>query len=205
MNAKHIELPLRVEVLLFSTSCWVVNYLNTFYRRIFVFWWRNHIFHTDISFLTIKSFFFFASQVQHCQWGRPRKLLMYVWKRSKDRLCVGRYRSHPFIYRNYILYFPASVCIVISLLSFCWLFRRVWTVSTYKTLIPCCPPAPQIGEVRDKPIVSYVGDSVVIACKMEETKPKPSTWNWYKANGTDKVGELLRGAFCVALKAQFVR
>ncbi|XP_068165937.1 embigin [Antennarius striatus] len=47
--------------------------------------------------------------------------------------------------------------------------------------------APQIGEVRDKPIVSYVGDSVVFACKMEETKPKPRTWYWYKANGTDRV------------------
>ncbi|XP_056274182.1 embigin isoform X2 [Pseudoliparis swirei] len=47
--------------------------------------------------------------------------------------------------------------------------------------------APQVGEVRDKPIVSYVGDSVVITCKMEEPKPKPSTWNWYKANGTDKI------------------
>uniref|UniRef100_A0A667Y9H6 Embigin n=1 Tax=Myripristis murdjan TaxID=586833 RepID=A0A667Y9H6_9TELE len=46
--------------------------------------------------------------------------------------------------------------------------------------------APQMGEVRDKPIVSYAGDSVVIACKMEEPKPKPSTWHWYKANGTDK-------------------
>ncbi|XP_026176648.1 embigin [Mastacembelus armatus] len=46
--------------------------------------------------------------------------------------------------------------------------------------------APQIGEVRDKPIVSYVGDSVVITCKMEESKPKPSFWNWYKENGTDK-------------------
>ncbi|XP_078107382.1 embigin isoform X1 [Sander vitreus] len=46
--------------------------------------------------------------------------------------------------------------------------------------------APHMHEVRDKPIVSYVGDSVVIVCKMEETKPKPSTWNWYKANGTDK-------------------
>ncbi|XP_037339001.2 embigin isoform X1 [Pungitius pungitius] len=45
--------------------------------------------------------------------------------------------------------------------------------------------APQVGEARDKPIVSYVGDSVVVACKMEENKPKPSTWNWYKANGTD--------------------
>ncbi|XP_041793749.1 embigin [Chelmon rostratus] len=46
--------------------------------------------------------------------------------------------------------------------------------------------APQIGEVRDKPIVSYVGDSVVIPCKLEETKPKPNSWNWYRANGTDK-------------------
>ncbi|XP_074525764.1 embigin [Halichoeres trimaculatus] len=46
--------------------------------------------------------------------------------------------------------------------------------------------APQIGEVRDKPIVSYVGDSVVITCKMEENKPKPKTWNWFKANGTGK-------------------
>ncbi|XP_041854356.1 embigin [Melanotaenia boesemani] len=46
--------------------------------------------------------------------------------------------------------------------------------------------APQISEVRDKPIVSYVGDSVVMTCKMEESKPKPPTWNWYKHNGTDK-------------------
>ncbi|KAM7415795.1 hypothetical protein PAMA_018046 [Pampus argenteus] len=46
--------------------------------------------------------------------------------------------------------------------------------------------APQIGEMRDKPIVSYVGDSVVIACKMEATKPKPNTWRWFKANGTEK-------------------
>ncbi|AWP07485.1 putative embigin [Scophthalmus maximus] len=46
--------------------------------------------------------------------------------------------------------------------------------------------APQIGEVRDKPMVSYVGDSVVVACKMGETKPKPVSWNWYKANGTDR-------------------
>lgn len=56
---------------------------------------------------------------------------------------------------------------------------------------PLCPPAPQIGEVRDKPIVSYVGDSVVIPCKMEENKPKPTSWKWYKNNGTDKVKYLL--------------
>ncbi|XP_029999299.1 embigin [Sphaeramia orbicularis] len=46
--------------------------------------------------------------------------------------------------------------------------------------------APHIAEVRDKPIVSYVGDSVVIPCKMEEPKPKPNTWKWYKDNGTAK-------------------
>ncbi|XP_068594831.1 embigin [Brachionichthys hirsutus] len=45
---------------------------------------------------------------------------------------------------------------------------------------------PQIGEVRDKPIVSYVGDSVVFICKMDKTKPKPTAWDWYKANGTDR-------------------
>ncbi|XP_028271154.1 embigin [Parambassis ranga] len=47
--------------------------------------------------------------------------------------------------------------------------------------------APQITEVRDKPIVSYVGDFVVIECKMDKTKPMPSTWNWYRDNGTEKV------------------
>lgn len=59
-------------------------------------------------------------------------------------------------------------------------------------------------EVRDKPIVSYVGDSVVIVCKMEETKPKPSTWNWYKANGTDKVGKIIRAFLCVVLSEIYV-
>ncbi|CAL8248133.1 unnamed protein product [Merluccius merluccius] len=43
-----------------------------------------------------------------------------------------------------------------------------------------------MGEVRDKPIVAYVGDSVVLECKMEDTKPKPNTWNWYRANETEK-------------------
>ncbi|KAK0143463.1 Embigin [Merluccius polli] len=46
--------------------------------------------------------------------------------------------------------------------------------------------APRIGDVRDKPIVAYVGDSVVLECKMEDTKPKPNTWNWYRANETEK-------------------
>ncbi|KAM4576692.1 embigin [Odontesthes bonariensis] len=46
--------------------------------------------------------------------------------------------------------------------------------------------APHIRDVRDKPIVSYVGDSVVMTCKMEETQPMPTSWNWYKDNGTDK-------------------
>ncbi|XP_056151872.1 embigin [Lampris incognitus] len=45
---------------------------------------------------------------------------------------------------------------------------------------------PQMGEMRDKPIVGYMGDSVVILCKIEETKPKPNTWRWFRTNGTDK-------------------
>ncbi|CAN9512695.1 unnamed protein product [Ophioblennius macclurei] len=45
---------------------------------------------------------------------------------------------------------------------------------------------PKIGDMRDKPVVSYTGDTAVISCKMEESKPKPNTWNWYKDNGTDK-------------------
>ncbi|KAM4615914.1 embigin isoform 2-T2 [Polymixia lowei] len=44
---------------------------------------------------------------------------------------------------------------------------------------------PQMDSVKDKPIVSYVGDSVVLTCKME--KPKPSTWYWYRANEIEKV------------------
>lgn len=63
----------------------------------------------------------------------------------------------------------------------------------YCALFHCCPPVPQIGEIRDKPVVTYVGDSGVITCKMEDSKPMPNTWKWYKANGTDKVRELLRG------------
>lgn len=63
-----------------------------------------------------------------------------------------------------------------------------------------------MGEVRDKPIVSYMGDSVVILCKMEETKPKPIHWSWYKEYNTEKVGgEKLKGAFGAALKVQFAR
>lgn len=45
---------------------------------------------------------------------------------------------------------------------------------------------PYLGEVRDKPIISYVGDSVVMICKMDEKKSKPVSWNWYKENGTNK-------------------
>lgn len=47
--------------------------------------------------------------------------------------------------------------------------------------------APHLGEIRDKPIVSYVGDSVVMICKLDEKKPKPLSWNWYIQNGTNKV------------------
>lgn len=41
---------------------------------------------------------------------------------------------------------------------------------------------PDIKE-RDKPIVSYVGDSVVLECQI---KYGPETWEWYKVNGTEK-------------------
>ncbi|XP_072288522.1 embigin [Eucyclogobius newberryi] len=47
--------------------------------------------------------------------------------------------------------------------------------------------APYLGEMRDKPIVSYVGDSVVMVCKMDGKKSKPVGWDWYKQNGTNKV------------------
>ncbi|XP_067377880.1 embigin isoform X2 [Channa argus] len=47
--------------------------------------------------------------------------------------------------------------------------------------------APQAGYIRDKPIIGYVGDSVVMTCHMEDTKPKPITWNWYRENGTEKL------------------
>ncbi|XP_061529499.1 embigin isoform X1 [Phycodurus eques] len=45
---------------------------------------------------------------------------------------------------------------------------------------------PHISDVRDKPVVSYVGDSVVLACKVDDRKPEPKTWLWFRANGTDK-------------------
>lgn len=56
---------------------------------------------------------------------------------------------------------------------------------------PFFPPVPAIGEVRDKPIVTYVGDDGMISCKMDDPERKPISWNWYRANGTDKVRELL--------------
>ncbi|TRY95847.1 hypothetical protein DNTS_021384 [Danionella cerebrum] len=43
---------------------------------------------------------------------------------------------------------------------------------------------PAVKEKRDKPVVSYIGDSVVLECKL---KYMPNTWNWYKANNTEKV------------------
>ncbi|XP_061836374.1 embigin isoform X2 [Nerophis lumbriciformis] len=45
---------------------------------------------------------------------------------------------------------------------------------------------PQISDVRDKPIISYVGDSVVMVCKMDDAKPSPKTWLWFKVNHTEK-------------------
>ncbi|KAK7165068.1 hypothetical protein R3I94_003444 [Phoxinus phoxinus] len=43
---------------------------------------------------------------------------------------------------------------------------------------------PVMKDKRDKPVVSYIGDSVVLECKLKHT---PNTWNWYKANNTEKV------------------
>ncbi|KAI4901703.1 hypothetical protein NFI96_029236 [Prochilodus magdalenae] len=43
--------------------------------------------------------------------------------------------------------------------------------------------APVLKE-RDKPIVSYIGDSVILVCHMDHG---PNSWEWYKLNGTEKV------------------
>lgn len=48
------------------------------------------------------------------------------------------------------------------------------------------PQVPAMKEKKDKPIVSYIGDSVVLECKLKHT---PNTWNWYKANNTEKVNQ----------------
>ncbi|XP_051552010.1 embigin [Myxocyprinus asiaticus] len=42
---------------------------------------------------------------------------------------------------------------------------------------------PAMKDKRDKPVVSYIGDSVVLECKL---KHLPKTWNWYKTNYTGK-------------------
>ncbi|XP_072520708.1 embigin [Salminus brasiliensis] len=41
---------------------------------------------------------------------------------------------------------------------------------------------------RDKPIVSYIGDSVVLQCEMchEKKTWEYTKWEWYKVNGTEK-------------------
>ncbi|KAK2837929.1 hypothetical protein Q5P01_015141 [Channa striata] len=47
--------------------------------------------------------------------------------------------------------------------------------------------APQTGITRDKPIIGYLGDYAVIKCNIEDTKPMPNTWKWYRGNGTEKI------------------
>ncbi|TSM85968.1 Embigin [Bagarius yarrelli] len=42
---------------------------------------------------------------------------------------------------------------------------------------------PEIKEKQDRPIVSYIGDTVVLKCVIQ---PTPNTWEWYKSNGTEK-------------------
>nr|XP_055056747.1 embigin [Misgurnus anguillicaudatus] len=43
---------------------------------------------------------------------------------------------------------------------------------------------PVMKDKRDKPVVSYIGDSVVLVCKHKYT---PDTWSWYKTNYTEKI------------------
>ncbi|KPP67943.1 hypothetical protein Z043_113410 [Scleropages formosus] len=52
-------------------------------------------------------------------------------------------------------------------------------------MVPFClpSPAPAMKEVRDKPVVGYVRDSVVLTCKIH---PAPPAWQWYKVNGSEK-------------------
>ncbi|XP_018945234.2 embigin-like [Cyprinus carpio] len=57
------------------------------------------------------------------------------------------------------------------------IFKEIQTQVTFVLDVPV------IKDKRDKPIVSYTGDSVVLACKLKQT---PNTWNWYKANNTEK-------------------
>ncbi|KAI5088270.1 embigin precursor, partial [Silurus meridionalis] len=43
--------------------------------------------------------------------------------------------------------------------------------------------APAFKDKQNRPIVSYIGDSVVLDCGIKQT---PKTWNWYKASGTER-------------------
>lgn len=89
--------------------------------------------------------------------------------------------------------------------ALCLVHKRHWTVNM--TPLWCdrafltsgaSVPAPLLGEQRDKPIVSYVGDTVVIMCKMEDSKPEPSNWTWYKH--AEQVGEQLWWGFLISAK-----
>lgn len=46
--------------------------------------------------------------------------------------------------------------------------------------------APRIDVVKDKPVVSYVGDTAVIECKMKNKDINPNTWHWFRGNVTEK-------------------
>uniref|UniRef100_A0AAQ6IC44 Ig-like domain-containing protein n=1 Tax=Anabas testudineus TaxID=64144 RepID=A0AAQ6IC44_ANATE len=45
---------------------------------------------------------------------------------------------------------------------------------------------PQVSPKRDKPLIGYLRDYVVIECKVEDNQPEPDSWSWSKKNGTDK-------------------
>lgn len=54
-------------------------------------------------------------------------------------------------------------------------------------VLPCLHSAPRIDVVKDKPVVSYVGDTAVIECKMKNKDINPNTWHWFRGNVTEKV------------------
>ncbi|KAM8865399.1 embigin [Synchiropus picturatus] len=64
---------------------------------------------------------------------------------------------------------------------------------------------PQIEEARDKPIVSYVGDYVVIECKLDDSKPEPNGWTWFRQNGTEKEQIQVTGRYKVKTEGKKTR
>ncbi|XP_051981728.1 embigin [Xyrauchen texanus] len=53
----------------------------------------------------------------------------------------------------------------------------------YEAKVTFILDVPAMKDKRDKPVVSYIGDSVVLVCILN---PSPKSWNWYKTNYTGK-------------------